>query len=402
MARRLVERVRKILAYTRRAYRRRTAVPLLAERALTVWSRSRTRARRGARAGVDPERLELEQQLLAVTRRAAVLGSLSCSSTPGLRPSWLQAEIQRPERLLVAQPFTPVYLLPLVRLCAGERVEPEMLARATEIYRMTRMHPLAVRKEVEGVIADRQLESRLREALWLVHEYPDAVQQTDDAVQYFFGLRSQLASISPAAQLCARSRCSTATEQSSHLCSSSGVVRGSGTARLTARRKASMNSRTSTSFVYGHFSSGCCATAFPAHPEPRPAQHPNATDALSDRIDHNSRLSESPALRHRHRHYLRCIRVDGEYRSKFRQVTTRSRGVCPIFGNSAPRPLPGIHASPPRRRQAPSALHVLTREADEGRTTPPSRYCATPMAAADLCLISCNRVLRGCTICRAI
>ena len=71
-----------------------------------------------------PERIELKRALLAEADRAAPPEALVCSSTSGLRPTELQAEMAQPERFCVAHPFNPVYLLPLVELCAGERTAP--------------------------------------------------------------------------------------------------------------------------------------------------------------------------------------------------------------------------------------------------------------------------------------
>ena len=51
-------------------------------------------------------------------RRAdALIGS----STSGLLPTDLQAEMRHPERLVVAHPFNPVYLLPLVEIVGGQK-----------------------------------------------------------------------------------------------------------------------------------------------------------------------------------------------------------------------------------------------------------------------------------------
>ncbi|WP_456749397.1 3-hydroxyacyl-CoA dehydrogenase NAD-binding domain-containing protein [Bradyrhizobium sp. USDA 4341] len=187
---RAVERVQRTLADARRAYNRLMLVPLPAEGSLTIVDSVADAVR-----GVDlvqesvPEQLELKQQLLATANRAAAPGTLICSSTSGLRPSLLQAEMSRPECMLVAHPFTPVYLLPLVELCAGQRTAPEALARAVDFYGSVGMQPLLVRKEVDGFIANRIQEAAWREALWLVHDDLATVEEVDDAVRYSFGLR---------------------------------------------------------------------------------------------------------------------------------------------------------------------------------------------------------------------
>ncbi|OAF16894.1 hypothetical protein AYJ54_37595 [Bradyrhizobium centrolobii] len=183
-----IERVQKVLADARRAYRQ--LMPLPPEGSLTVVESVADAVR-----GVDlvqeslPERLELKQQLLAVAGRAATHGTLICSSTSGLRPSLLQAKMDHPECFLVAHPFQPVYLLPLIELCAGERTASKALERAGAIYEAIGMHPLVVRKEVDGLIANRLQDAISREAQWLMHHDVATLQDVDDALHYSWALR---------------------------------------------------------------------------------------------------------------------------------------------------------------------------------------------------------------------
>lgn len=185
-----VERVQKMLADARRAYRQLTLMPLPSEGSLAVVESVADAVR-----GVDlvqesaPEYLKLKQQLLAAASRAAAHGTLICSSTSAFRPSLLQAEMDHPEYLLVAHPFQPVYLLPLIELCAGERTAPAALERAAAIYEALGMHPLVVRKEVDGLIANRLQDEVSREALWLVHDDVATLHDIDDAVRYSWALR---------------------------------------------------------------------------------------------------------------------------------------------------------------------------------------------------------------------
>ncbi|MDZ7714530.1 MAG: 3-hydroxyacyl-CoA dehydrogenase NAD-binding domain-containing protein [Rhodovibrio sp.] len=71
-----------------------------------------------------PEREDVKRQVLAEIDAHAPPAAPIGSSTSGLLPSRLQAEMQRPERFLVSHPFNPVYLLPLVELCAGAATDP--------------------------------------------------------------------------------------------------------------------------------------------------------------------------------------------------------------------------------------------------------------------------------------
>ena len=183
-------KVGRLLENARRAYRKLTVLPLPPEGVLTF-----VPSVEEAVAGVElvqesaPERVELKQRLLAAASAAAGPEVVICSSTSGLRPSVLAADMDHPEQFLVGHPFNPVYLLPLVELCAGAATAPEAVARATVVYHALGMHPLALRHEIDGFIADRLLEALWREALWLVHDDVATVAEVDDAIRFGAGLR---------------------------------------------------------------------------------------------------------------------------------------------------------------------------------------------------------------------
>jgi carnitine 3-dehydrogenase len=136
-----------------------------------------------------PERESLKARLLAQASAAAPPDAIIASSTSGLLPSRIAADVQRPERFVVGHPFNPVYLLPLVELCGGQSTSPETIERAAAMYRAVGMRPLVVRHEIDGFIADRLLEALWREALWLVADDVATVEEIDDAIRFGAGLR---------------------------------------------------------------------------------------------------------------------------------------------------------------------------------------------------------------------
>jgi carnitine 3-dehydrogenase len=183
-------RVGQILDNARRAFTRLTLAPLPREGSVTfVGTAEEAAAGAGLVQESVPERVELKQELLRAAAGAIAPDVVIASSTSGLRPSVLQEQMPGPERLIVGHPFNPVYLLPLVELCGGAQTSPESLERAAEIYGSVGMHPLVVRHEIDGFIADRLLESLWREALWLVSDGTATVEEIDDAIRYGPGLR---------------------------------------------------------------------------------------------------------------------------------------------------------------------------------------------------------------------
>ncbi|GHB16275.1 3-hydroxyacyl-CoA dehydrogenase NAD-binding domain-containing protein [Salinicola rhizosphaerae] len=140
-----------------------------------------------------PERLEIKRATLAELDALAAPEVVIGSSTSGIKPSDLQSACTKaPGRVIVAHPFNPVYLLPLVELVGGEHTSPAVTERAKAQYAAMGMRPLVVRREIEGHVADRLMEALWREALHLVNDGVATTEEVDAAVVYGCGLRWSL------------------------------------------------------------------------------------------------------------------------------------------------------------------------------------------------------------------
>ncbi|MGA7824085.1 MAG: 3-hydroxyacyl-CoA dehydrogenase NAD-binding domain-containing protein [Steroidobacteraceae bacterium] len=136
-----------------------------------------------------PEQLELKQRLLATVSREAPPDVVIASSTSGLMPSDLQRDMRAPERFLVAHPFNPVYLLPLVELVGGRHTSDATLEAASRFYTYIGMHALKVRREIPGHLTDRLQEALWREILHLVNDGVATTGELDESIVYGPGLR---------------------------------------------------------------------------------------------------------------------------------------------------------------------------------------------------------------------
>ncbi|MEM7464185.1 MAG: carnitine 3-dehydrogenase [Pseudomonadota bacterium] len=129
-----------------------------------------------------PERLKLKHDVHSEIAKHASADAVIGSSTSGFKPS----ELNRNEtQVIVAHPFNPVYLLPLVEL-VGDPIQTET---AAQILHEIGMYPLTVRNEIDAHIADRLLEAVWREALWLVSDGVATTAEIDEAIRMGFGLR---------------------------------------------------------------------------------------------------------------------------------------------------------------------------------------------------------------------
>ncbi|MGB0447000.1 MAG: 3-hydroxyacyl-CoA dehydrogenase NAD-binding domain-containing protein [Pseudomonadales bacterium] len=136
-----------------------------------------------------PERLDIKLSTLAAIQAACSHTAIIGSSTSGFKPSELQQEAARPAQIMVAHPFNPVYLLPLVELVPSEQTDTALLNQAKDLLTSIGMKPLHVRKEIDAHIADRLLEAVWREGLWLINDGVATTEEIDDAIRYGFGLR---------------------------------------------------------------------------------------------------------------------------------------------------------------------------------------------------------------------
>ena len=136
-----------------------------------------------------PERLEVKHEVFAALQAACGENAVIGSSTSGFKPSELQQGAVRPGQIVVAHPFNPVYLLPLVELVGSAANSAAQIERAAGLLTSLGMYPLHVKHEIEAHIADRLLEAVWREALWLVKDGIATTEEIDEAIRMGFGLR---------------------------------------------------------------------------------------------------------------------------------------------------------------------------------------------------------------------
>jgi carnitine 3-dehydrogenase len=89
-----------------------------------------------------------------------------------------------PERFLVAHPFNPVYLLPLVELVGGAKTTGATIEAASVFLRYIGMHALHVRKEIPGHLTDRLQEAIWREILHMVNDGIATTGELDESIIY--------------------------------------------------------------------------------------------------------------------------------------------------------------------------------------------------------------------------
>lgn len=136
-----------------------------------------------------PEILELKQALLARIDVVAAPDVLIGSSTSSLRATDLQRDCSHPERVMVAHPFNPPHLVPLVELVRGDRTAAQAQDAAYAWFERLGKAPIRVTKEARGHVANRMSSALWREAVHIVAEGIASVEDVDRAIRFGPGLR---------------------------------------------------------------------------------------------------------------------------------------------------------------------------------------------------------------------
>jgi carnitine 3-dehydrogenase len=133
-----------------------------------------------------PEKEELKRRLLAQIDEALPPDVIVASSTSALVRSHIVTDCRNKARFIVAHPFNPPHLIPLVEL-VGE--DEAVVAQARDFYMSLGQKPVVLRREMPGHIANRLSSALYREAVYLVEQGVASVADIDAAVCNGPGLR---------------------------------------------------------------------------------------------------------------------------------------------------------------------------------------------------------------------
>lgn len=160
--------------------------------------RGRLRFERALEAAVDgvdfvqengPERESLKIGLFKRLDAMLPADVILASSSSGLSTTQIQSECRHPQRVVVGHPFNPPHLVPLVEVVGGKATSEATVLAAIAFYAAIGKHPIRVRREIKGHIANRLQAALWREAFHLVEQGVASVEDVDTAIAQGPGLR---------------------------------------------------------------------------------------------------------------------------------------------------------------------------------------------------------------------
>ena len=133
-----------------------------------------------------PENEALKRRMLADIETLTSNTAIVASSTSALLRSSIVADCKQTHRFIVAHPFNPPHLVPLVEL-VGE--DAGVIEQASNFYRDIGRRPVVLNHEMPGHIANRLASALYREAVYLVEQGVASVADIDAALCNGPGLR---------------------------------------------------------------------------------------------------------------------------------------------------------------------------------------------------------------------
>lgn len=115
--------------------------------------------------------------------------AILASSSSGLLMTRMQSVLKNPARALIAHPFNPPHLIPLVELVPGEQTIASTIETVKAFFLKLGKHPVVLKKEVPGHIANRLAAAIWRESLALLDDGVASVEDIDAALCKGPGLR---------------------------------------------------------------------------------------------------------------------------------------------------------------------------------------------------------------------
>lgn len=136
------------------------------------------------------EQAELKRGIYEKVEAVVSESTILASSTSAITPDELCKTLAHPQRFLVAHPFQPAHLQPLVELVGSAYTSPEVMAAAQKMLEEELHRQVVVlHQSVPGFIVNRIAQAMFRECISLVENHVATAKDIDKAVKFAVGMR---------------------------------------------------------------------------------------------------------------------------------------------------------------------------------------------------------------------
>ena len=135
------------------------------------------------------EGTEQKQEVYQAIEQYAAPNAVIASCTSSIDAEVLAKLTGRPENLLIAHPFQPVHMLPLVEVVRHEKTADETVSRTLALLERLHRQVVVLNRSVPGFLVYRFAQALFRESIYLIEQGITTAADIDKAVKYAMGMR---------------------------------------------------------------------------------------------------------------------------------------------------------------------------------------------------------------------
>lgn len=121
--------------------------------------------------------------------RYAAPNAIIASCTSSIDAAVLASLTTRPEQLLIAHPFQPVHMLPLVEVVRHEQTSDETVDRTVALLEVLHRQIVVLNRSLPGFLVNRFAQALFRESIYLIEQGVTTAAEIDRAIKYAMGMR---------------------------------------------------------------------------------------------------------------------------------------------------------------------------------------------------------------------
>jgi len=135
------------------------------------------------------EKLEVKQEYFQKLDAICGKDTVLASNTSAISITEIASKSVHKDRIIGTHYWNPPYLIPLVEVIQTKEVSQATVDKTFAILNDAGKHPVLVRKDVPGFLANRLQHALFREAISIVENGIATPQDVDEAIKYGFGMR---------------------------------------------------------------------------------------------------------------------------------------------------------------------------------------------------------------------
>jgi len=135
------------------------------------------------------ERMPVKHEFWEAVSSIAPPDAILTTNTSGLSITEMASVVKHPERFGGMHWINPPHLIPLIEVIAGEKTNPELLAKISDLSRRVGKYPITVQRDVPGFVLNRIQFCILREAMHIVESGIASAEDVDNVMKYALGIR---------------------------------------------------------------------------------------------------------------------------------------------------------------------------------------------------------------------